>query len=105
MKIKVKYNAARFPRTVNLRGGKKTSFQADRLTLDLDEYDALLLLKSNNRISPERWEFTVVNEEVKKEIPIKEFKKKESPSHPFFSGETGKRDGTQNQKKKSGGKK
>lgn len=59
MLIRVKYNGVRFPRTVSLQGNKRTSFQSDRKVLELEEYDALMLLKFNNRISPTVWEFTV----------------------------------------------
>lgn len=59
MLIKVKYLGRRFPRIVSLQGGAKTSFQPGKLVLELKEYDALALLKLNNRLTPERWEFTV----------------------------------------------
>jgi len=58
--IKIHYNGRRFPRVVSLRGGGKISFLPNRLILDLEEYDALYLLKLNNRLTPEKWEFTVV---------------------------------------------
>ena len=59
MVISVRFNGRRFPRVVSLRKGGNISFLPDRLVLDLEEYDALYLLKSNNRISPERWEFAI----------------------------------------------
>ena len=59
--IVIEYNGSRFPRVVALRGGSKTNFHQDRKTLELDEYDALLLLKSNTRVSPEKFEFTIVS--------------------------------------------
>jgi len=62
-KVRVKYNGSRFPRIVNKRGGTKTSFQVGRLILELEEYDAMLLLKSNIRLDPSRWEFTIASKE------------------------------------------
>lgn len=59
-KIFVKYNGKRPNRTVNLRGGGKVSFLLDRKILALDDYDAMLLLKSNVRLTPDTWEFSVV---------------------------------------------
>jgi hypothetical protein len=61
--IKIHYNGRRFPRVVSLRGGGKISFLPNRLILDLEEYDALYLLKLNNRLTPEKWEFTVIGVE------------------------------------------
>lgn len=69
--IKVKYNGTRFPRIVAIQGGKKTSFLADRREIVLNEYDALLLLKSNTRVNPEKWEFTIdrITEDKPESIP------------------------------------
>jgi hypothetical protein len=64
-KIIVKFNGKRFPRIVNLRGGDRVSFHPYVKILELNEYDALLLLKSNSRLTPDKWEFTVL-----KEMPI-----------------------------------
>ena len=61
MRIVIKYNNTRFPRTVPIQGGKKLNFVKDRLILELEEYDALALLNNNNRIKPDVWEFTVIN--------------------------------------------
>lgn len=58
-KIKIKYNGRRFPRIVSIQNGGKMSFQPDRLVLELNEYDALFLLKSNSRLTPDKWAFTV----------------------------------------------
>lgn len=71
MKIKVKYNGRRFPRVVSLRKGGMKSFHADRVVMELEEYDALFLLKSNTRMKPTRWEFTIVgvDREEKAEVP------------------------------------
>ena len=60
MKLVIRYNAARFPRAVKIRGGNNTSFLENRKILELEEYDALYLLKSNSRLTPIRWEFSVV---------------------------------------------
>lgn len=68
MFMKIKYNGTRFPRTVFLQGNKRTSFQADKKVLELDEYDALGLLKFNNRISPTVWEFTIEGLEARETI-------------------------------------
>lgn len=65
--IIVEYHGKRFPRVVSLRSGGKINFHADRTSLELSEYDALLLLKSNIRMTPERFEFSiagVISEEV-----------------------------------------
>jgi len=70
--ISVKYQGRRFPRSVSLRGGGTTSFQPNRLVLTLDEYDALFLLKANNRLTPERWEFTVEGVEKQENVPLPE---------------------------------
>lgn len=59
--IAVKYNGKRFPRTVALRGGGKLCFQPYCKVLELDEYDALLLLKANTRMTPNKFEFTVAD--------------------------------------------
>lgn len=67
MTVKIRYNGKRFPRTVNLRGGKSRSFLKDRKELELDEYDAMLLLKSNTRLQPTKWEFSVLQGEQEAE--------------------------------------
>jgi len=59
-KIKVKYNGRRFPKIVQIRGGVNKSFQPGREALVLDEYDALLLLKSNVRLAADKWAMTVM---------------------------------------------
>ena len=82
-KIRVRFNGSRFPRTVSLRGGKKISFHRDRLVLVLDEYDALLLLRSNTRLTPDRWEFTIdVTEDDRKEKLPGGWTDKESEASP-----------------------
>ena len=60
MKLIVKYNGNRYPRTVNLRGGLKTAFVNGRDVIEINEYDALLLLTYNHRLMPDKWEFTIV---------------------------------------------
>ena len=60
-KVFVKYNGKRPNRTVNLRGGGKVSFLLNRKILALDDYDAMLLLKSNVRLTPDTWEFSVIS--------------------------------------------
>lgn len=67
--IVVEYYGKRFPRVVPLRSGGKVNFHQDRTVLELDEYDALLLLKSNIRMTPEKFEFGiggVVEDEIEK---------------------------------------
>jgi hypothetical protein len=59
--ICVEYRGKRFPRVVALNGGGKLCFQRDRTVLELDEYDALLLLKSNIRLTPDKFEFTIAD--------------------------------------------
>ena len=60
MSIKIKYNGSRFPRIVVVRGRKMdVSFQRDKKVLELVEYDALYLLSKNQRLNPNKWEFTV----------------------------------------------
>jgi len=58
-KISVRYNGTRYPRTVNKRHGTKVSFFSNRQVLELEEYDALMLLSANQRLMPGKWEFTV----------------------------------------------
>lgn len=58
-KIKVRYIGKRFPKIVSIKGGNKKSFQPGREVLVLDEYDALRLLKSNQRLTADKWAFTV----------------------------------------------
>lgn len=57
----IQYNGTRFPRTVGLKGGKKVNFTKERTVLELDEYDALLLLRANSRLSPNAFQFTVTD--------------------------------------------
>ena len=70
MKITVKYNGKRFPRVVNHRKGGTTSFHPDKRILELEEYDALLLLKSNTRMTHEIWEFTIPQVDKPIEIAV-----------------------------------
>lgn len=60
MLVLIRYNASRFPRVVSLQGGATKSFQHDRKVLELDEYDAMRLLRNNSRITPTKWEFSVI---------------------------------------------
>jgi len=84
MLIKIHYNGRRFPRSVHLRGGGKTSFLPERLTLELEEYDALYLLTLNNRLTPDKWEFAIEEIEKQENIPIKEIVTEEfKPSEPL----------------------
>lgn len=57
--IVIEYFGKRFPRVVSLRNGTKVNFLEDRKTLELDEYDAMLLLKSNIRMNPTTFEFGI----------------------------------------------
>ncbi len=66
--VKIKYNGKRFPRIVNLRGGNRVSFLPNRMILELEEYDAMLLLKSNVRLQPEKWEFSFYQDAVDQEV-------------------------------------
>ena len=59
-KIFVLYNGKRSNRVVNLRGGGKVVFLPERKILALDDYDAMLLLRSNIRLAPNTWEFSVI---------------------------------------------
>ena len=59
-KIFVQYNGKRSNRVVNLRGGGKVTFFPERKILALNDYDAMLLLKSNIRLTPNTWEFSVI---------------------------------------------
>ena len=59
-KIFVQYNGKRSNRVVNLRGGGKVIFLPERKILALDDYDAMLLLRSNIRLTPNTWEFSVI---------------------------------------------
>jgi len=85
--LTIRYLGRRFPRTVSMRGGLSKSFQSDRTEIELDSYDAYVLLKSNSRLTPDTWEFNVVDvkeakpENVKKPViqPIPEPPKEEPP--------------------------
>lgn len=68
MKVKIEYKGRRFPRIVNLRGGDRISFLQNRRIIELEEYDALLLLQSNTRMTPEKWEFTFFSD-MKESVP------------------------------------
>ncbi len=57
--IVVEYFGKRFPRAVILRAGGKQCFHPERTTLELEEYDALMLLKQNIRINPDKFEFSI----------------------------------------------
>lgn len=59
MKVPVQYDGKRFPRVVSLKNGEKIAFRPDRKVLELDMYDAMLLLKSNIRKGRYDWEFTI----------------------------------------------
>jgi len=74
--IKIQYNGTRFPRVANLRKGGKRVFLFDRTIIEFEEYDALHLLTLNNRLTPIKWEFTVVSSNIKAE------KKKEKTAPP-----------------------
>lgn len=59
MRIKIKYNGRKFPRTLLLRNRKRVSFHSSKLIIDIDEFDALDVLSQNIRISDSVWEFTI----------------------------------------------
>ena len=97
--MRIKYNGNRTPRTISLRGGKKTSFHDDRKIIDIPDYDAYLLLSMNNRLTPETWEFNVVGlstkettpepsavKEVSKEAPKNEENTEEKPKNKKKKG-------------------
>lgn len=83
VKLVIKYNGSRFPRTVALRGGNKVNFTQERNVLELEEYDALLLLKANSRLTANTFQFTVSDvislykepEDKVEDIKIKRVKK------------------------------
>ena len=76
---------------VSLRRGGKVNFLEGRTILRISEYDALLLLKANTRLSPETWTFTVADELhygdqeniiITKEEPVDNLSLQESFSEP-----------------------
>lgn len=94
--LKIHYNGVRFPRIVNLKAHRITSFLANRKELELEDYDAYLLLRNNIRLSPDVWAFNVVEVIKDKDKPwrealkpledkketVKEPVKKEKPKRP-----------------------
>lgn len=79
MPVRIKYNGRRYPRTVSIRGGTSRAFLVDRRELDLDDYDAYVLLKANSRLTPNTWEFNVLGviegKPKEPERPLPEVKK------------------------------
>ena len=103
MKIKVKYLGTRFPKMVNLRNGKKIAFIQGRTELELDEYDALMLLRTNVRIKPTAFIFSIIDvikdNDQSQILPIEEDVKVADPEPKEEKKKTNKKD-----KSKSKGK-
>jgi len=104
MSVKISYNGSRYPRTVSLRGGKKTSFLSDRKVIEIPDYDAYLLLTMNNRLTPETWEFNVVGVSVKEPIYTPSVAKEVAPEAPLHEENTIEKPKPTEFKKKKGKK-
>ena len=78
--LQIKYNGRRFPRTLVLNGHRVKSFHKDKLVLELEDYDAYSILKSNIRLNPKLWEFNVVKVvKAKDTVEVKPEPKPEAP--------------------------
>src|SRR3990167_6913714 len=120
MAIKLRYNGRRFPRSMSIRGGANKSFTQDRREIELDDYDAYVALKSNSRLTPELWEFSIAGvsatstkpptsellpvPEVAKEAPLRKEEIEEKPEKPKYK-QAISAGGVKIEKQKKGGSK